>query len=64
LELAIDNEIDRFSLAIDVINRVPGLHVAGAHVKEKLRDMQIDCRTHAHEHGVDRPEMRDWSWPY
>ncbi len=64
LELAIENEIDRFSLAIDVINRVPRLQVAGAHVKEKLRDMQIDCRHYAHKHGVDKPEARDWRWPY
>jgi len=64
LELAINNEIDRFSLAIDVINRVPHLLVAGAHVKEKLRDMQIECRNYAHEHGVDKPEARDWRWPY
>ena len=64
LELAIENEIDRFSLAIDVINRVPRLQVAGAHAKEKLRDMQIDCRHYAHRHGVDKPEMRDWRWPY
>jgi xylulose-5-phosphate/fructose-6-phosphate phosphoketolase len=64
LELAIDNEIDRFSLAIDVINRVPRLQVAGAHVKEKMRDMQIECRNYAHEHGIDLPEMRDWTWPH
>jgi xylulose-5-phosphate/fructose-6-phosphate phosphoketolase len=64
LELAIENEIDRFSLAIDVINRVPRLQVAGAHVKEKLRDMQIDCRNYAHKHGVDVPEMKNWTWPY
>ena len=64
LDLAIENEIDRFSLAIDVINRVPRLKVAGAHVKEKLRDMQIDCRHYAHEHGIDKPEARDWVWPY
>ncbi len=64
LELAIENEIDRFSLAIDVINRVPALQVAGAHVKEKLRDMQIDCRNYAHEHGVDLPEADAWRWPY
>jgi xylulose-5-phosphate/fructose-6-phosphate phosphoketolase len=63
LELAISNEIDRFSLAIDVINRVPRLQVAGAHVKEKLRDMQIDCRNYAHSHGVDKPEVADWTWP-
>jgi xylulose-5-phosphate/fructose-6-phosphate phosphoketolase len=64
LELAIENEIDRFSLAIDVINRVPRLQVAGAHVKEKLRDMQIDCRNYAFEHGIDKPEYDDWVWPY
>jgi len=64
LDLAIENEIDRFSLAIDVINRVPALQVAGAHVKEKLRDMQIDCRNYAHEHGVDLPEADAWMWPY
>ncbi|MFA7593062.1 MAG: phosphoketolase family protein [Thiohalobacteraceae bacterium] len=64
LELAIENEIDRFSLAIDVIDRVPRLKVAGAHVKEKLRNMRIDCREYAHRHGVDMPEMRNWRWPY
>lgn len=63
LELAIANEIDRFSLAIDVINRVPRLQVAGAHAKELLRDKQIECRRHAHEHGVDLPEVADWTWP-
>jgi xylulose-5-phosphate/fructose-6-phosphate phosphoketolase len=62
LELAIRNEIDRFSLAIDVINRVPGLLVAGAHVKEKLRDMQIACRQYAYENGVDEPAQAAWKW--
>jgi len=62
LELAIENQIDRFSLAIDVIDRVPRLRVAGAHVKEKLHDLQLSCRRYAHEHGVDRPEMREWRW--
>jgi xylulose-5-phosphate/fructose-6-phosphate phosphoketolase len=62
LELAIQNEIDRFSLAIDVINRVPKLQVAGAHVKQKLRDLQIECLQYAHEHGTDKPEHRDWRW--
>ncbi len=64
LELAINNEIDRFSLAIDVINRVPRLQVAGAHVKEKLREMQIECRSYAYENGIDKPEINDWQWPY
>lgn len=64
LELAINNEVDRFSLAIDVIDRVPRLQVAGAHVKEKLRNLQIECRNYAHEHGIDREAERNWKWPY
>ncbi|WP_019529978.1 phosphoketolase family protein [Dasania marina] len=64
LELAIDNHIDRFSLAMDVIDRVPRLQVIGAHAKQKLRDKQIDCCHYAHEHGVDKPEENDWVWPY
>jgi xylulose-5-phosphate/fructose-6-phosphate phosphoketolase len=64
LELAINNEIDRFSLAIDVIDRLPKLQVAGAHVKEKLRDRQIDCRNYAHKYGVDDPQEAEWQWPY
>lgn len=64
LELAIDNQIDRFSLAIDVINRVPALQGVGAHAKQKLRDMQIECCNYAHEHGVDLPEADAWVWPY
>jgi xylulose-5-phosphate/fructose-6-phosphate phosphoketolase len=63
LELAIVNEIDRFSLAIDVINRVPGLSVRGAHAKERLRDLQIDCLNNAHLYGVDKPEAAEWTWP-
>jgi xylulose-5-phosphate/fructose-6-phosphate phosphoketolase len=64
LELAINNEIDRFSLAIDVIKRVPRLRVAGAHAKEQLRNMQIECLNHAHEYGIDMPEIRNWKWPH
>ncbi len=64
LELAIQNEIDRFSLAIDAIDRVPKLKVAGAHAKEKFRNMQIECRNYAHEHGIDQPDAANWKWPY
>jgi xylulose-5-phosphate/fructose-6-phosphate phosphoketolase len=62
LDLAIQNQIDRFSLAIDVIDRVPTLEVAGAHAKEMLRNMQIDCQNYAYEHGVDKPELDQWTW--
>jgi xylulose-5-phosphate/fructose-6-phosphate phosphoketolase len=62
LELAINNQVDRFSLAMDVIDRVPQLKTAGAHARAKFADMQIDCRNHAHEHGIDLPEVANWKW--
>ena len=64
LELAINNEIDRFSLAVDAIDRTPRLQRIGAHAKEKFRNLQIECRNYAHEHGIDLPEAADWKWPY
>jgi xylulose-5-phosphate/fructose-6-phosphate phosphoketolase len=64
LDLAIKNQIDRFSLAIDVIDRVPALQTVGAHAKEKLRNQQIECQNYAYEHGVDNPEVDLWKWPY
>lgn len=64
LELAINNQTDRFSLAMDVIDRVDRLRVAGAHAKSKFRNMQIEARAYAHEYGVDKPEFADWKWPY
>jgi xylulose-5-phosphate/fructose-6-phosphate phosphoketolase len=64
LELAICNQIDRFSIAIDVIDRIPSLRVAGAHIKEMLKDEQISCRAYAFEHGIDRPDVVNWKWPY
>jgi xylulose-5-phosphate/fructose-6-phosphate phosphoketolase len=64
LDLAIQNQIDRFSIAIDVIDRVPRLKVAGAHVKEFLKDEQISCTNYAYEQGIDRPDIVAWTWPY
>jgi xylulose-5-phosphate/fructose-6-phosphate phosphoketolase len=64
LELAINNQVDRFSIAMDVIDRVPQLMVAGAHAKSKFRDMQIECKNHAHAFGIDKPEVANWKWPY
>jgi len=63
LELAIQNEIDRFSLAIDVIDRVPRLAVIGAHAKQKFRDLQIEAQNYAYLHGTDMPSYDDWVWP-
>lgn len=64
LELAIQNGIDRFTLAMDAIDRVPRLRTIGAHAKEKFRNMQIACAGYAHEHGVDEPTAAHWTWPH
>ena len=63
-ELAIRNETDRYSLAIDVIDRVPRLKVAGAHAKDKFKNEQIASRLYAYENGIDKPEIVKWKWPY
>jgi xylulose-5-phosphate/fructose-6-phosphate phosphoketolase len=64
LELAILNEIDRYSLAIDAIDRVPKLQAIGAHLREHLKNMQIDCLNHARTYGIDKPEAANWKWPF
>ncbi len=64
LELAIENQVDRFNLAIDVIDRVPRLQVIGAHVKDWLQNQIIDHVNYAHENGIDPPEITKWKWPF
>jgi xylulose-5-phosphate/fructose-6-phosphate phosphoketolase len=64
LDLAIENQIDRFSLAIDVIDRVPKLQRIGAHAKEEFRNLQIECQNYAYQHGIDDPYVEAWRWPY
>ena len=64
LELAINNNVDRFSLAMDVVDRVPRLQKIGGHAKERFLNQQIECRNYAHQFGIDKPEATDWTWPY
>ena len=64
LELAMLNETSRFHLVIDVIDRVPRLRTKAAHLKEEMKNAIIDNMRYAHEHGRDRPELTDWTWPY
>ena len=64
LQLAINNQIDRFNLAIDVIDRVPRLQAVGAHVKDWLKDQICENLEYAFEHGIDKPEITEWKWPY
>jgi len=62
LELAILNQVDRFDLAIDVIDRVPRLQVVGAHVKDWLKNQIVEHVNYAHENGIDPPAIRNWKW--
>jgi hypothetical protein len=64
MELAINNQIDRYSLVIDAIDRTPELQRIGAAAKERCRDLQTECRNYAYEHGIDKPEVVNWRWPY
>ncbi len=62
LELAMNNQIDRFNLVIDVINWVPSLGSRAAHVKERMKEAILEHRAYAHLHGMDSPEVTDWRW--
>ncbi|MBM5807653.1 MAG: phosphoketolase family protein [Cyanobacteria bacterium M_surface_10_m2_179] len=59
LELAMNNQIDRFNLVIDVIDRVPGLGSRAAHVKEQMKEAILANRAYAHTHGMDAPAITD-----
>ena len=62
-DMAVKNELDRFHLVIDVIERVPGLKVRGAHLRQQMEQRLIEHDQYIREHGEDMPEIRDWRWP-
>ncbi|MBV8360715.1 MAG: phosphoketolase family protein [Deltaproteobacteria bacterium] len=64
LELAIQNQTDRFSLAIDAIDRMPRFQVTGAGIRELLLNQQIESKNHAHQFGIDPKEITEWQWPF
>ena len=64
MELAINNNIDRFSLAMDAIDRTPRLQTIGSHAKERFHNLQIAAKNYAYENGIDQPEVTNWKWPY
>ena len=64
LELAIRNQVDRFNLAIDVIDRVPRIRDSAAHVKEWLKGQIIESINYAYAEGLDKPEIQNWRWPF
>jgi len=62
-DMAVLNDIDRFDLFADVIDRVPRLGPVAAYAKQMIRDKLIEHEQYIHEHGEDLPEVRDWRWP-
>ena len=64
LELAIRNQTDRFSLAIDAIDRMPRLQVTGSSVRENLVQPADRLQELRYEFGLDRLEVTDWKWPF
>ncbi|MGO9402843.1 MAG: phosphoketolase [Terriglobales bacterium] len=63
-DMTVLNDLDRFHLAGDVVDRVPRLQKVGGHLKQFLRNKLAEHRQYIHEHGDDMPEIRDWTWPY
>ena len=58
------NDLDRFHLVMDAIDRVPKLRDPGAHLRQEMVDARLRARAHTRELGEDMPEIRDWTWPH
>ena len=56
------NDLDRFHLVIDVIDRVPGIRTRAAHLRQRMEDRRLECRAYTRVEGEDAPEIRDWQW--
>ncbi len=61
-DMAVRNDMDRFHLVADVIDRLPALAPRAGHVKQWLRDKLIEHRQYINRHGDDMPEIRNWRW--
>jgi xylulose-5-phosphate/fructose-6-phosphate phosphoketolase len=58
------NDLDRFHLVMDVIDRVPGLGSRAGHVRQRMMDERLRHRQYTRDHGEDQADVRDWTWPY
>lgn len=62
-DMVVMNDLDRFHLVMDVIDRVPHLERIGAHIKQTMRNKLLEHKQYISIHGDDMPEIRDWKWP-
>jgi xylulose-5-phosphate/fructose-6-phosphate phosphoketolase len=58
------NDLDRYHLVMDVIDRVPGLAATSAHLRQEMEDCRLQARAYTREHGEDSSAIRDWTWPF
>ena len=63
-DMTVLNDLDRFHLVEDVIDRVPSLGSKVAHVKQTMRDKLFEHNQYIRKYGDDMPEIREWKWPY
>ena len=56
------NDLDRFHLVMDVVDRLPQMSAKGAHLKQQLQDKLIEHKRYIRQHGEDMPEIRNWQW--
>jgi xylulose-5-phosphate/fructose-6-phosphate phosphoketolase len=57
------NDLDRYHLVMDVIDRVPGLGARAAGLRQEMADSRLRARTWTRQHGEDAPEVAQWTWP-
>jgi xylulose-5-phosphate/fructose-6-phosphate phosphoketolase len=62
-DMTVLNDLDRFHLVIDAINRLPETGSAGVYLKQQLQDKLVEHKQYINRHGRDMPEIRNWSWP-
>jgi xylulose-5-phosphate/fructose-6-phosphate phosphoketolase len=60
--MAVLNDMDRFHLVMDAINRMPEMGSGGDHLKQQLQDKLVEHKQYIYKHGEDMPEIRNWSW--
>ncbi len=61
-DMRVQNDLDRFHLVMDVVDRVPGMDTKGAYLKQRMKDKLIEHKHYIDKHGEDLPEIRNWMW--